>query len=177
MFQIEDLEMFILNSYPENGFISQETNVLFKLGLNKEKCLEKIHNADNKFAMGLLNIEEGIRDSTDDFSVNYEGGRNVSRIRSLDDIILRGLINSNRLNCKNILTFLVDFNFDAMGNESLAIQKHEEILRGLPTFTVTEDYLKYLEEKSDEEVIKKCVICMEHFEIKELLKTLPCCII
>jgi hypothetical protein len=41
--------------------------------------------------------------------------------------------------------------------------------------TVTENYLKNLETKSEEEAMKKCVICMEKFEIKEVLKTLPCC--
>ncbi len=41
---------------------------------------------------------------------------------------------------------------------------------------VDSSYLKNLEEKSEEEVIKKCVICMENFEVDEILKTLPCCI-
>ena len=49
------------------------------------------------------------------------------------------------------------------------------ILFSLPTMTVSENYLKNLELKSEEEAIKKCVICMDVFEIKEILKTLPCC--
>jgi len=48
-------------------------------------------------------------------------------------------------------------------------------LFSLPTLTVDETYLTNLELKTDEEVIKKCVICMEKFEVKEILKTLPCC--
>lgn len=52
--------MFILNSFPDHGFISQETNVMFKFGLNKEKCLEKINHADNEYAMNILNLEERI---------------------------------------------------------------------------------------------------------------------
>lgn len=50
--------MFILNSYPDHGFISSDTHVLFKFGLNKEKCLEKINNADNEYAMSIINLEE-----------------------------------------------------------------------------------------------------------------------
>lgn len=50
--------MFILNSFPDHGFISSDTHVLFKFGLNKEKCLEKINNADNEYAMSIINLEE-----------------------------------------------------------------------------------------------------------------------
>jgi len=52
--------MFILNSFPDHGFISHDTHVLFKFGLNKEKCLEKINIADNEYAMSILNFEERI---------------------------------------------------------------------------------------------------------------------
>lgn len=56
--KVDDLEMFVLNSYPDHGFISTETNVLFKFGLNKDRCLEKIHRADDEYAMNLFNSEE-----------------------------------------------------------------------------------------------------------------------
>jgi hypothetical protein len=113
VFVIEDLEMFILNSYPENGFITGETGVMFKLGLNKEKCLEKINNADNKYASSLSNQEEfnlegGL--STDNFSSlindNYER-RAQNRMRLIDEILMRGVFSSNRLNC--ILFFKIKF--------------------------------------------------------------------
>ena len=55
--------MFVLNSYPDNGFIHQDTNVLFKFGLNKQRCLEKIHNADNKYAINLLTLEDTINNN------------------------------------------------------------------------------------------------------------------
>jgi hypothetical protein len=55
---IEDLELFILNSTPDQGFITQDTNVLFKFGLTRERCLEKINSADNKYAISLLALEE-----------------------------------------------------------------------------------------------------------------------
>ncbi len=58
VFKVDDLEMFILNSYPDHGFISPDTHVLFKFGLNKEKCLEKINLADNEYAMSIINFEE-----------------------------------------------------------------------------------------------------------------------
>ena len=105
IFQIEDLEMFILNSYPENGFITCETGVMFKLGLNKEKCLEKINSADDKYATSLLNMEESsIRETTASDSLtslinsSFEL-RNSNRIRIIDEILMRNVIGSNRLNC------------------------------------------------------------------------------
>jgi hypothetical protein len=95
--------MFILNSNPENGFISNESNVMFKLGLNKEKCLEKINNADNKFAFSLYSLEENLHGNEliNSYHTNshVETSINIPRMRSLDDFILSGYINSNRLNC------------------------------------------------------------------------------
>jgi hypothetical protein len=55
---VEDLEFFILNLRPENGFITNDTNVIFKLGLSKERCLEKINNADNRLVMSLIDNED-----------------------------------------------------------------------------------------------------------------------
>lgn len=50
-------------------------------------------------------------------------------------------------------------------------------MSSLPIFTVDAAYLKSLELKTEQEgALKKCVICMEVFEMKEVLKTLPCCI-
>ena len=139
--------MFVLNSYPENGFISQESHVMFKLGLNKEKCLEKIHNADNRFAFSLLNIEENLynanegiqRHSSETFSSTSHyphtttGGRSANRLRSFDEMILRGFLNANRLNCKNyflIVFSLVDDDLDSIiTTSSLNAHKQEELLR------------------------------------------------
>ncbi len=108
VFAIEDLEMFVLNSYPENGFISNETHVMFKLGMNKEKCLEKINNADDKYAFSLLNFEETNRQGGE--SIHRHGSdnhihlnpyriRSAPRLTSFDEIIFRNLVTANRLNC------------------------------------------------------------------------------
>lgn len=97
-FQIEDLEMFVLNSFPINGFISTDTNVLFKFGLNKEKCLEKIHHADNKYAFSLMNLEEnnvlGIEENNSNILNDY---RNARFIDYEDNIRLRYY--GQRLSC------------------------------------------------------------------------------
>lgn len=58
IFKVDDLEMFILNCEPEHGFVSCETNVKFKFGLDKENCLEFINRADNEYARNLMNLQE-----------------------------------------------------------------------------------------------------------------------
>jgi hypothetical protein len=97
--------MFVLNSYPENGFISSETNVMLKLGLNKEKCLEKINNADNRFAYSLLNGEENLNelDLNQHHSPYLTNSaerylESFNRIRTLDELLISG-IGMGRFNC------------------------------------------------------------------------------
>ncbi len=110
VFTIEDLEMFVLNSYPENGFISHDTQVMFKLGLNKEKCLEKINNADNKYAVNLINLEDNQRIQNENLIRQHSSDNNINihtlgynnhpfRHRSFDELIIRNLMTSNRFNC------------------------------------------------------------------------------
>lgn len=91
-FLIEDIEIFVLNSYPENGFIHQDTNVLFKFGLTKQRCLEKIHNADNKYAMNLLTLEDTINNT---FSQELVSVNNMGL-----ETYFRRMPHSRRLNCK-----------------------------------------------------------------------------
>lgn len=50
--------MFILNCDPDQGFISSETNITYKFGLDKEKCLEKIGKFDNEYAHFVSNFED-----------------------------------------------------------------------------------------------------------------------
>ena len=91
---IEDLEIFVLNSFPDHGFIHKDTNVIFKFGLDKERCLEKIHNADNKYAISLLSLEDTMNNSivrNDLISYNH--------MRSMDSYF--GRIANRRLNCIN----------------------------------------------------------------------------
>jgi len=47
-------------------------------------------------------------------------------------------------------------------------------LFSLPTLVVDKDYKDKLISNKDE-ATKKCVVCMDNFELNEVLKTLPCC--
>lgn len=101
--------MFILNCSPTNGFIALDSNVLFKFGLNKEKCLEQIHNADNKYAFSLMNSEENmitnnddrelIRHLSDNISGRHSHSESRNRVRSIDEIMNRIRNFNSRLNC------------------------------------------------------------------------------
>ncbi len=73
-FFIENLELFVLNSYPEQGYINKESNVSFSFGLTKEECLDKIDLADSQFAISLSRLqgEEDInRNILQRLSLNY----------------------------------------------------------------------------------------------------------
>ncbi len=67
-FPIENLEMFVLNCVPENGFVNNNTNVIFKFGLAKEECLQKILNDDNKFVQNLVQKEDEADNNTQLFT-------------------------------------------------------------------------------------------------------------
>lgn len=105
VFKVDDLEMFVLNSYPDHGFISADSHVLFKFGLNKEKCLEKINHADNEYAMSIINLEER------QFNNPLVSGEVILRSNSesprvhLEDLLSRLSI------CKIILKFCFWSNF------------------------------------------------------------------
>ncbi len=58
VFEIEDLEIFVLNSFPDHGFINKDTIVEFKFGLSKQVCLDRIHQADNQYASTLFALED-----------------------------------------------------------------------------------------------------------------------
>jgi len=81
--------MFVLNSCPDHGFISTETNVLFKFGLNKDRCLEKINRADNEYAMNLFNSEER------HVNLTFAPGESIIRTQSSESsrISLHDLLN------------------------------------------------------------------------------------
>ena len=64
IFKIENLELFVLDSCPEQGFVNQDTNVIFKFGLTKEECLEKILNDDNKYVQDLVQKEDEVNNSS-----------------------------------------------------------------------------------------------------------------
>ena len=152
---IENIEFFVLNSHPDSGFISPETKACFKLGITKERCLEKIKKADNQLALGLMNF-------------NNTRSASPLRNRDIDDFIIREIMGRNHrhLNFEDL-----DLNF--ITEETISQQKMEEDIRSLPTFKIDEKYMKKIE-LNTEECMKKCVVCMEDFEIGEELKTLPC---
>ena len=153
--KIEDIEFFVLNSHPDSGYISQDTLTSFKLGISKEKCLEKIKKADNQLALGLM-------------SLNNARSASPLRTREIDDFIIREIMG----NAQRHLNF-DDLDINIITEESISQQKLEEDIRALPTFKVDEAYMKKIESNT-EECMKKCVICMEEFAVGDDLKTLPC---
>ena len=164
--QVEDLEFFILNCTPEYGYISHDTITSFKIGITKQRCLDKIKKSDNQLAMGLLSFGNNSQHRSAS-PLRRIGGRNGFNDRLFLELIDHANHRRN-LNFDN-----VDSINEVFYEESYNQQRNEDNIRNLPTFVVDESYLEKIQ-RNKEECMKKCVICMEEFVIQDELKTLPC---
>lgn len=63
---------------------------------------------------------------------------------------------------------------NSTSNDLLRQSKLISIINSLPSFQVNAKYLNALKNKPDEN--KRCIVCMEEYELNSTIKTLPCCI-
>jgi len=163
---IEDIQIFILNCFPDYGFVTRETQLVFKFGLSIEECLQKINTNDLKYTMNLAMIEDRmttenrIRNNTfrDYLSNMFRTQNNNNNNNNINN-------NNNNIPILNDRRNYIEFH-----ESSVKLETAKTIL---PNFEVNEENLKIIKNKN-EDVLKKCIICMCEFEIKENLKTLPC---
>jgi len=89
IFKIENLELFVLSSCPEQGFVNHDTNVIFKFGLTKEECLQKILDDDNKYVQDLVKKEDEVNNRSSNNATEYYYNFNikVTQIHSCRDLI------------------------------------------------------------------------------------------
>lgn len=64
--------------------------------------------------------------------------------------------------------------------DKFILQPHNFIIlllikNSLPTQKIDKAFIQNLTKKTDQDIIKSCVICMCNFEENEIIKTLPCC--
>ncbi len=100
-FNIENLELFVLNSYPEQGYINKESHVTFSFGLTKEECLDKIVLADSQFAISLSRLqgEEDInKNILQRLSLNYREMNSTNPNFRTQHTLFSFLINNNQGN-------------------------------------------------------------------------------
>lgn len=191
IFNVDNFEFCILQSQPEDGFITTDTQVYYKYNLSKEKCLEKIENSDMKYALQLARQfeQEGMES---DLTQGFEH----------DDSQPIQLVNSNRIvytstNISNLFSRLINRSNDDrsfvrqamrrrrsnnMASSAIHDNENDQInhetqlfIYSLPELVVDETYLEYIgAKKPNVESITKCMICFSDFELNETLKTLPC---
>jgi hypothetical protein len=180
--KIDNIEFFILNCYPDEGFVASETQLYYKYNMNKEKCMEKIEDSDMKLALQLARQFE--RESLVDSTYNNTSLDNNSTNNIYISDENRFMINSN--NISEFISRIINRDIVDRGILSNAIQQNmdehidndkdiELFICNLPEFVVDETYLRYIEDKKVKvENITKCMICFCEFEKDQILKTLPC---
>jgi len=189
--KIDNIEMFVLNSLPENGFINQNTQVYYKYNMSKEQCLEKINKLDIKYAMQIAQSN-----SNDSINVDFENrlefdtnNRLVINSNNINEVISRILsrdandrefvLNEMRRR-RNYLSSGEMVNLSVLQLSSQKKEHTEEdielFIHCLPELIIDKDYIDYIasKKKTIEENISKCMICFEDFELDDVLKTLPC---
>lgn len=188
--KIDDIEFFILNAFPEEGFILPETQIYYKYNLTKEKCLEKINESDMKYALQLARHYEreemGIP-TNDSFSSSFSNFNNMGNLDTSGEIYLshnnRFVINNS--NISQFISRIINRNIEDRNLLSSTVYDRQEsqednhdielFICNLPELVVDSTYLKFIEEKKLKvENITKCMICFCEFELNEVLKTLPC---
>jgi len=119
MFKIEGIEFCILNCNPEEGFVTKDTQVNLLFGMSTDKCLEKIKNADLKYAMQLsrqIDLESvDIQTSNSAYELNFNNNSDVFSNQIVDDI--NSNINSSSTDNEiSLEDNRIIFNSDSVGN-------------------------------------------------------------
>jgi hypothetical protein len=109
-FKVDNLEIFILNCDPDNGFITNDTKITYLFGLNREECLEKINNFDNEFAHYVSNFDNILIDMP--YEVHSETRLNESGIPRSNFEALFDVLNSSILIITHInINYLININY------------------------------------------------------------------
>ena len=96
----------MLNCEPDKGFVSNNTEIEYKYGLDKEKCLQEINKADDEYAQSILRIE-GRLNNYNDNNISLRRRSNSSYINNTNNNNNFYIENSNELiNLENIINRL-----------------------------------------------------------------------
>lgn len=100
-----------MNSQPDHGFVSPDTEISYKFGLDKEKCLHKINQADDEYAQSIIELEERLNNSAPNILSssnirrdNYNNYNSHNVIQNENEILnLEGILDRLRLSKYTIL--------------------------------------------------------------------------
>ena len=167
---ISNKEFFIVDTKPLSGFVSNKTSMIIKGGKTREECISMMTKDDNKIAREM---NKSIR-SENRISSSSQSTRDM--YMRLNQMVADAIVNSRPFRLRVLSEYVL--NREDIINEN---EDDIELFTGrrrrnfsLPVFTVDEKYVDTIN-KAEEDYVKKCVICMEKFEIGNKIKTLPCC--
>ena len=190
---IGKLQIFILKSRPSTGFVIEDfTKIKIKFDYTLEKAQdelneqiekESLNNRQDRYLLNLNNNMNITNNGIINSSFNSENNFVIlnefqERMRVINTLLShrRRLLRITSSSSSILNNFGDDDNFD-----NITINRHnvnyinENTLNSLPVFKIDEKFIEVSKkQKNKNEQFEKCVICMEKYELKDEVKTLPC---
>ena len=182
---INDKSFFITDLSPLSGFTSSSTSLKITDKKTKEDCINSITIDDAKLAREMTNIESPEPSTTTIISTSPQvTSSNQEIYRRLNTMFSHAVVTSRPIRLRILSEYILNredlLNIDGENDDSLRLFTQEQsenmdrLIRALPTFEVDQKYIDSINKTGDDDYNQKCVICMEKYQIKEKLKTLPC---
>jgi len=169
---IENLEFFVNDCRPKNGYVDDRTHIEVQTGFTQENFKRKQIQADKNFARRLQS-RESHRSQLYQLSHAYgraSNAENPGDASNLDQELL-GItrqLGEDITQLRQRLHMVYH-----QGSRSKKKPASKSQVQSLPEFTLTKRFLA--EKKFDnEEAYIKCLICLEYYQEEESVKTLPC---
>lgn len=164
---IENIEFFVNDCRPKNGYVDDKTHIEIQTGFTKENFKKKQIQADKNFARRLQS-KESHRSQIYQFTQALGRNANPELIAQLEQEMLR----SGRHGSSSELRHRLQQMYHRTSSKSKRKPASKSLVQSLPERTLTK---KFIDEKKfdDEEAYIKCLICLEYYVADENVKTLP----
>lgn len=169
---IENLEFFVNDCRPKNGYVDDRTHIEIQTGFTQENFKRKQIQADKNFARRLQSRESHR-------SQLYHISHALGRAANIDDPSQLSQFDQELLGATrqigDDISHLRQRLHMAYNQSSRSKKKpaSKSLVQSLPERTLTKRFLA--EKKFDnEEAYIKCLICLEYYEEEENVKILPC---
>lgn len=166
---MENIEFFVNDCRPKNGYVDYNTSIEIQTGFTKENFKKKQIQADKNFARRLQSKESH---RSQIYQITQALGHNVNPelIAQLEQEMMRSGGHASSSDLRHRLQQIYQHSDNRKSKRKPA---SKSLVQSLPERTITK---RFIDEKKfdDEEALIKCLICLEYYEVDEVVKTLPC---